>query len=275
MLNFLSACLGWLQEQPGVLAFCKLRLHRTLIVYELVSISSKLCCLLPQLGSCSSFVSCIVFVWFSAKKKASYLKPVSELALTYICSICRGMPFPEIPFVFFPLHKDSSLTVLAKARLCSSCHDQPRCSSCPKSRLVSPVPTNLCRRWRTRNSLHSQHELEVWVEWCPCVYVQLAYPTIHTHTHAHHHRHTNMNTKSAFPHFFFCQNYYLPLESSLSTLKKTLLANLEPSVLCVFLLTKSCIFQAKLLASCTTPRANQGMVYSSVPFLPHEQMPCV
>lgn len=61
--------------------FCKLRLHRNLTVYEFFSIPSNLCCLLPVLGSCSSFVSCIIVVWFSVKKKASYLKPVSEMAL--------------------------------------------------------------------------------------------------------------------------------------------------------------------------------------------------
>lgn len=145
----------------------------------------------------------------------------------------------------------------------------------PSQGLCLQLPTNLSRRWRARNSRHPQPELEIWKEWCPYVYVQLAYSIIHTHAHANHNRHTNTSTKSAFPHFFFpCQNYHFPLESSY--LQKNIPTWYSGAfILCVLLLTKSCIFQAKFLASYTTPRADQGVVYSSVPLLSLQEMPCL
>lgn len=72
VLNLLS---GWWHGQAGCwssqrpLCFLKLRLSRNVMFYELLSISSKLHCLLPGLGSCSSFVSSTIVVCFSVKEK--------------------------------------------------------------------------------------------------------------------------------------------------------------------------------------------------------------
>lgn len=60
--------------------FCKI-LQRNLKVYELVSISSKLFCLLPELGSYSSFVACIIVVWFSTTGRNLTYKMVNIFSL--------------------------------------------------------------------------------------------------------------------------------------------------------------------------------------------------
>lgn len=157
LLKVLSAWLAWLQEQPGVPVFWKLRLQRNLIVYELVSIWSKLCCLLPELGSHSSFHHVLLLFAFLLRKR----QVMNWLYLTYICSICRGMSFPEIPFIFFPWHKDFSMSSLGKSKTAQAVMTSPDIHPAPSQGLCLQLPTNLCRGWRARNSLHPQPELKM------------------------------------------------------------------------------------------------------------------
>lgn len=277
MLNTLSAWLGWLQEQPKVLMFCTLRLHRNLIIYELVSISSRL--YWSELGFSPSFLSCTIVVWFSAKKKPGYLKPTSELPLFNIHLFNLQRHVFSWNCIFF-----LSLTQILsceqswqKQNSAPPVMTSPDVHPAPSQGLCLQLPTNMCRRWRTRNSLYPQPELEIW-EQCPiCMFNLHCNSIIHSHAHDNHNRHIDKHKHEIFlPSLFF----FLPNLSSPSVFPFYLEKNIptcyhEAFGFVCFSTEKKRIFQAKLLASCTTPRANQGMVYSSVPFLSLEQMPCV
>lgn len=129
----------------------------------------------------------------------------------------------------------------------------------------------------SKKLFHPQPELEIWEEWCSSVYVKLAYSIIHNHAYANHNRHTNISTKSAFARFIFFPAKIIISPLSLPFIPWKNIPTCYPGAFgfVCFSIDKSCIFQAKLLASCNTPRADQGVGYSSVPFLPFEQKPCV
>lgn len=83
------------------------------------------------------------WVWSSKISHRRYDRPPKRIPPASSSSLRPNLKVQD-SCLFLKFHLFSFLDtkiflweVLAKARLCSSCHDQPRCSPCPKSRFVS------------------------------------------------------------------------------------------------------------------------------------------